>query len=245
MATTQRRKLAREVARRWPELGDSAADLIAAGAVLVDGIPRTNPEMLVAASDSVRIDDQRRPLRGRVKLQAALDAFPVPVEGRVALDAGAAAGGFTQALLENGAAKVYAVEAGFGQLLGSLAQDARVVNLERTNLGALTPELVPDAVGLVTLDTGYLSLAKAVPQLDAVELAAGAELLGLVKPVNELGLAELPAGVDAVEEATERAAEAIAAAGWSVRGSMRSPVTGSRGALEGWVHAVRAGSGGG
>jgi 23S rRNA (cytidine1920-2'-O)/16S rRNA (cytidine1409-2'-O)-methyltransferase len=174
-----------------------------------------------------------------VKLQAALDGLGVDPAGRVALDAGAAAGGFVQALLEGGAARVYAVEAGYGQLLGSLAQDARVVSLERTNLGALTRELVPDSVDLVTLDVGYLALARAVPQLDALDLAPGAELLGLVKPVNELGLAELPPGDAAVDEAIAVAASAIGAAGWDVRATMRSPVAGSRGAAEGWVHAVR------
>jgi 23S rRNA (cytidine1920-2'-O)/16S rRNA (cytidine1409-2'-O)-methyltransferase len=235
-----RRKLAREVARRWPELEDDAiAELIAAGAVMVEGIARTNPETLVGAGDAVRIVEADRPLRGRVKLQAALDALPVRVEGRVALDAGAAAGGFVQALLDAGAARVYAVEAGYGQLLGSLAQDVRVVSLERTNLGALSRSLVPEPVEVVTLDVGYLALALAVPQLEAVELAPDAELLGLVKPVNELGLAELPDDDALVDEAIARAAAAIGQAGWAVRATMRSPVTGSRGAVEGWVHAVR------
>ncbi|MDQ3742153.1 MAG: 16S/23S rRNA (cytidine-2'-O)-methyltransferase, partial [Actinomycetota bacterium] len=83
MAKIRRRRLAREVARRWPELEDAAGELIAAGAVVVEGIPRTNPDMLVAPTDAVRIDAERRPLRGRVKLQAALDGFGVAVGGRV------------------------------------------------------------------------------------------------------------------------------------------------------------------
>src|SRR5918998_437752 len=214
MAKTQRRKLHREVARRWPELSDSVDELIASGAVVVEGIPRTNRDTLVAATDSVRIDDEHRPLRGRVKLQAALDALPVRVEGRVALDAGAAAGGFVQTLLENGAAKVYAVEAGFGQLLGSLAQDPRVVSLERTNVGALDRTLVPDLLDLVSLDVGYLPLATAVPQLGVLRFAPGAQLVGLVKPKDELALGTLPEDTEAaVAEAIARACAGIAAAG--------------------------------
>src|SRR5207248_8695281 len=103
-------------------------------------------------------------LRGETKLRAALAAFDVSVAGRVALDVGAAAGGFTRALLAAGARRVYAVDAGYGQLLGSLRQDPRVVNLEATNLGELSVDLIPDQVELVTLDLSYLALAAAVPQ---------------------------------------------------------------------------------
>src|SRR5262245_23079822 len=103
-------------------------------------------------------------LRGEAKLRHGLRAMAVPVEGRVALDVGAAAGGFTRVLLEAGAVRVYAVDAGHGQLLGSLRQDPRVVALERTNLGALTLELVPDVVEVVTMDLSYLPVARAAPQ---------------------------------------------------------------------------------
>jgi 23S rRNA (cytidine1920-2'-O)/16S rRNA (cytidine1409-2'-O)-methyltransferase len=241
VARQQRRPLARELVRRFPETADTAGELIAAGAVLVDGVPRTNPRMLVDAGSSVRVEQEPRELRGVAKLGAALDAFAVDPAGAVALDAGASAGGFTRALLDAGAHRVYAVEVGFGQLLGSLAQDPRVVSLERTNLSELDRERVPEAVGVVTLDVGYLALADAVPQLEAIELAPGARLLGLVKPMYELGLGELPADDARVDEAIELAAAAIAASGWRIEGTMRSPVTGSRGAVEGWVHARRPG----
>ena len=102
------RPLARELARRFPDLEDPAL-AVTTGVVLVDGVGH------------------------------ALSAMAVPVTGRIALDVGAAAGGFTRVLLEAGAARVYAVDAGHGQLLGSLRQDPRVVALERTNLGALGP----------------------------------------------------------------------------------------------------------
>jgi 23S rRNA (cytidine1920-2'-O)/16S rRNA (cytidine1409-2'-O)-methyltransferase len=242
VARQQRRPLVRELVRRFPETDGVADELIAAGVVVVDGVPRTNPRMLVAAADSVRIEGEPRTLRGEAKLGAALTALPVDPQGAVALDAGASAGGFTRTLLDAGARRVYAVDAGYGQLLGSLAQDDRVVNLERTNLGELSRELVPEPVELVTLDVGYLALADAVPQLDLIELAPGATLLGLVKPMYELGLGELPAADAQVDEAIERAAAAIGDAGWRVDATMRSPVTGSRGAVEGWVLAKRGAS---
>ena len=236
-----RRPLVREVARRWPDLADDADQLIAAGAVHLDGLPATNPRTLVAATSSVRIASGERALRGRVKLATALEAFAIDAAGAVALDAGAAAGGFVQALLDAGARRVYAVEAGYGQLLGSLAQDERVVNLERTNVGALDRTLVPDPLDLVSLDVGYLPLASAVPQLDVLVFAPGAQLVGLVKPKDELGLGVLPEDPDAaVEEAVARAAAGIAQAGCEVVAAIRSPVTGSRGAVEALVHARRA-----
>ncbi len=179
------------------------------------------------------------PLRGEAKLRSALQRFTVPVEGRVCLDLGAAAGGFTRVLLESGAARVYAVDAGFGQLLGSLRQDPRVVNLEATNVGRLDTRLVPDPIEVVTIDVSYLALAAAVAQLDRIEIATGADLVGLVKPMFELRLATAPVDPERVDEATRRASEGIEAAGWRVIGTMPSPVVGARGAVEALIHARR------
>ena len=168
----------------------------------------------------------------------ALRAMAVPVTGRIALDVGAAAGGFTRVLLEAGAARVYAVDAGHGQLLGSLRQDPRVVALERTNLGALGPHVVPDVVEVVTMDLSYLPVARAAPQLEAVRLSPTADLVALVKPQHELGLGA-PPGDQGVARAVEHAAAGLAACGWDVVASTRSPVLGSRGAVEWLVHARR------
>src|SRR3954447_13985210 len=144
------------------------------GEVLVGGGVVTNPASMVPPGTAVAIKEERV-LRGRRKLEAALSHWDdVPVAGAVALDAGAAAGGFTQALLEAGARRVYAVEAGYGQLLGSLRQDPRVVNLERVNLGVLAQQSVSDALDAVTLDLGYLALANGVPQLNSLRFTPGA-----------------------------------------------------------------------
>jgi 23S rRNA (cytidine1920-2'-O)/16S rRNA (cytidine1409-2'-O)-methyltransferase len=177
--------------------------------------------------------------RGLTKLRGALEAFDVEVAGRVALDAGASAGGFVQALLEAGARKVYAVEVGYGQLLGSLRQDTRVVNLERTNIGDLGAHNVPDTIELISLDLGFLALATGVPQLDRLELAPDADLVALVKPTAELGLPSPPEDEASIKDAVERASEAVATAGWEVLNAVESPIRGSRGAIEWFLHGRR------
>ncbi len=173
-------------------------------------------------------------------MRAALSGFDVLIAGRVCLDLGAAAGGFTRVLLEAGASRVYAVDAGFGQLLGSLRQDPRVVNLEATNVAALDGRLIPEAIEVVTVDVSYLALAAAVAQLDRITIASDADLIGLVKPMFELRLATAPSEPGVVAAATERAAAGIVAAGWQVVGAMPSPVLGGRGAVEALIHARRS-----
>lgn len=210
-----------------------------AGLVLVDGRPVSNPSSRVRADASVVV--QRAPsLRGRPKLEAALLAFDVPVVGRVAADLGAAAGGFTTALLAAGARRVYSVDAGHGQLLGSLRQDTRVVNLEGTNIAALESRLVPEPVDVVTMDLSYLALADAAPYVEQLTLAPGADLLALVKPMFELGLAVPPTADADLERAMVLAISGFEANGWRAVANIRSPVDGARGAKELLLHAVRA-----
>jgi 23S rRNA (cytidine1920-2'-O)/16S rRNA (cytidine1409-2'-O)-methyltransferase len=182
----------------------------------------------------------RAPLRGEAKLQAALAGFGVDVHGRVCLDLGAAAGGFTRVLLEGGAARVYAVDVGFGQLLGSLRQDPRVRNLEATNVSKLDTRLIPDPIEVVTIDVSYLALAAAVAQLGGIVLSDDADLVGLVKPMFELRLPSAPSDPKVVSQAIDRAALGIEAAGWRVIASMPSPVLGGRGAVEALLHARRS-----
>lgn len=181
-----------------------------------------------------------KPLRGSIKLAGALDALGVRLEGKVCLDIGASTGGFTRELLVRGARRVYAVDAGHGQLLGSLRQDRRVVNLEATNVGELTSLLVPEPVDVVTVDVSYLALGRAVSQLDRVILAEGATLIGLVKPMFELGLSTAPTDDATLERAMDEAAGAIVVRGWEVVARMRSPVPGAKGAIEGFIQAVRS-----
>ena len=233
----RRRPLRQELARRGI-LAEGIEEAIEAGWVLVDGRIVTNPNSQVAPDAALSLRPARA-LRGTAKLAAALAAFAVPVEGRVALDLGAAAGGFTTALLSAGARRVYAVDVGHGQLLGSLRQDPRVVNLEATNLADLDAARVPEPVEVVTADLSFISLTQALPQLGRVQFAAGADLVALVKPMFELQLAEPPSGEDGLRLALERARAGVELAGWTVGGDMRSPVTGARGAVEFLIHARR------
>ena len=220
-----------------PDL-DDFDEAIAGGHVLVNGVPSTNPKTQVAAGTSIVVREPKV-FRGLTKLRGALSAFDVDAAGRVAMDAGASAGGFVQALLEAGARKVYAVEVGYGQLLGSLRQDPRVVNLERTNIGELDRVKVPDPIEVISLDLGFLALATGVPQLNQLELAPGADLLALVKPTAELGLASPPEDEESIREAVERAGTAVTEAGWEVRQAVESPIRGSRGAIEWFLHGRR------
>jgi 23S rRNA (cytidine1920-2'-O)/16S rRNA (cytidine1409-2'-O)-methyltransferase len=239
--TRRRRRhqlLSAVVQQRWPQLDSGAAtQAITAGDVLVEGRPVTNPRSLVEADASVRLAPTTA-LQGERKLSWAIERFSPNIAGRVALDVGACTGGFTTALLGAGAAKVYAVDAGFGQLRGALAQDERVVNLERTNVGQLDQTIVADPIGVVTVDVSYLALAAAVAQLTAaVDLDAGAELLGLVKPMFELRLAAIPADRPTLETALAQARAGVEAAGWTALGADECPVRGKGGAVEFFVHA--------
>jgi 23S rRNA (cytidine1920-2'-O)/16S rRNA (cytidine1409-2'-O)-methyltransferase len=234
------RALVDELARSHPKLEDPRA-AITAGLVTVDGIVRLNPASLVRAGAAIALRSKRR-LRGEPKLTAALAAFGVSVAGRIALDVGAAAGGFTRVLLEAGASRVYAVDTGHGQLLGSLRLDPRVVNLERTNLGALDRTLVPDVIELVTIDVSYLSLREAAPQLEVLAFASSAELVALVKPQFELCLPRLPTEPGELSAAVRSAEAGLNESGWRVRASIPSPVEGAGGAREFLVHATRISS---
>jgi 23S rRNA (cytidine1920-2'-O)/16S rRNA (cytidine1409-2'-O)-methyltransferase len=232
------RALVDELVRTHPWL-ENPKERILSGDVRVDGVVRTNPASLVRVGASIVVGT-RAPLRGERKLEAALDAFRVHVVGRVALDVGAAAGGFTRVLLRAGARRVYAVDAGHGQLLGSLRQDSRVVNLEATNLGELDRALIPEAVDLATIDLSYLPLHEAVPQLERVEFAHQADAIALVKPQFELGLGSPPTSDEEFAEAVRRARAAFTGAGWAVRAVIESPVRGAHGAVEFLLHARRS-----
>jgi 23S rRNA (cytidine1920-2'-O)/16S rRNA (cytidine1409-2'-O)-methyltransferase len=223
--------------RRYPSTADPAG-LIRDGRVLVDGAPSFNPDARVRADASVRLVADR-PLRGTRKLAHALETTGLAVRGLAVVDLGAAAGGFTRALLDAGARVVYAVDAGVGQLRGSLRADPRVVNLERTNLGALERDDIAEPIDLVTADLSYLSLSAAIPQFDRIPMNERAQALVLVKPTFELRSGELAASDDSVARAIERVSEAFVQSGWAVVGTFGSAVPGSRGALEAFVHAVR------
>jgi 23S rRNA (cytidine1920-2'-O)/16S rRNA (cytidine1409-2'-O)-methyltransferase len=225
--------------RRFPGLDDPDR-LITEGAVLIDGVPAASPRTRVRADAAIRIR-QPRPLRGTIKLAHALASFGVNAAGAVALDLGAAAGGFTQALLDAGAARVYAVDAGAGQLRGWLRADPRVISLERTNLARLSPDLIGERAGLVTMDLPYLAVADAIGQLDRRLLAPDARLIALVKPTFELHAAALADQPDQVSAAVAAASRGLDEHGWKVLSQAPSPDPGRQGSDRGAaVREIRA-----
>jgi 23S rRNA (cytidine1920-2'-O)/16S rRNA (cytidine1409-2'-O)-methyltransferase len=222
--------------RRFPDLDDPAR-LIGEGVVMVNGIPSANPRARVRTDAAIRIY-RPRPLRGTIKLAHALTAFAVRAAGVTALDLGAAAGGFTQALLDGGAARVYAVDAGAGQLRGWLRADPRVINLERTNLAQLGRHLIGTQIDLITMDLSYLAVAGAIGQIDRQLLAPAAQLIALIKPTFELHTATLADQPQQVAAAVKTAVHALEEHGWRVLGEQQSPILGSKGAVEVFVHAT-------
>jgi 23S rRNA (cytidine1920-2'-O)/16S rRNA (cytidine1409-2'-O)-methyltransferase len=165
---------------------DEARRWIMAGKVLVNNHRLDKPGMLVPRDAIIRIRGKfRYASRAGYKLEAALDHFAVDVVGQIALDCGASTGGFTDCLLQHGAAQVYAVDVGHGQLIGRLRLDSRVHNLERINLSHVTLTMLTPPPSLITLDLSYLSLTKALPVATAL-LAPEGQILALVKPLFEV-----------------------------------------------------------
>lgn len=168
------------------ETREAALPYLMSGAVYCGAVQVTTGGQKVPLDKplTVRGLNERYVSKGGYKLEGAINDFGIDVTGRVCIDAGACTGGFTDCLVKHGASKVYAVEVGFGQLAGSLSQDERVVNLEKTNLGdekLLSLDPVPT---LGSVDLSYLSLVKAVPQYRAIMHDQG-ELMCLVKPLFE------------------------------------------------------------
>jgi 23S rRNA (cytidine1920-2'-O)/16S rRNA (cytidine1409-2'-O)-methyltransferase len=226
------------LARRNVHAGEQ---VIKAGRVIVDGRVVTNPAARVRSDASIRVESESR-LRGDIKLSHALDRLDLRIVGRVAADIGASAGGFTTALLDRGAARVYAIDAGVGQLIGRLRAEERVVNLEGHNLGAINRQHVPQPVEIITLDLSYLSVTDAVPQLEALSVAADADLVALVKPTFELRQGSPPETRAQLDAALRVATASVNAGLWRVAATCESAVKGGRGTTEFFVHARRAAS---
>lgn len=175
---------------------EHAVDLIESRSVLVRGIPASKPASQVDAETSITLAGARSDYvsRGGHKLAGALDAFSgISIEGKVALDAGASTGGFTDVLLKRGARKVIAVDVGYGQLAWELRQDSRVEIHDRTNVRTLTSEILSEAPDIVVADLSFISLTLVIPALIAVTKPE-ADFVIMVKPQFEVGREKLGAG---------------------------------------------------
>ncbi len=226
------------VRRGLAESRHKAQALILAGQVYVDGRRCDKAGLSVAGDAAVEVRGHalRYVSRGGLKLEKAVAEFPVALAGRVAADIGASTGGFTDCMLQNGAARVYAVDVGYGQLAWSIRNDPRVVALERTNARYLTSAQIPEPLGFASVDVSFISLARILPALRPL-MAEDGQVVALVKPQFEAGREKVgKKGVvrdPAVHlEVLERFLEHAAAADFSVRGMTFSPVRGPEGNIE-------------
>ena len=231
------------VERGLAESRARAQALILAGLVY-EGERRVDKAGEALAGDAavaVRGRDHPWVSRGGVKLAHALGHFTIDVSGLVALDVGASTGGFVDVLLTNGAAKVYAVDVGRGQLAWKLRQDSRVVVLEGVNARYLTIDTIPEPPGIVTCDASFIGLATVLPA--ALALAKpGALLVALVKPQFEAGPGAVGKGgvvrdPEIHRAVCEAAAAWVASHGWTVHGLTESPITGPAGNKEFLLYA--------
>ena len=215
-----------------------ARDAVLRGTVKVSGEIAAKPACLVDHDIAVSVSDEARPYvsRAALKLIHGLDTFSIAIEGRHCLDIGASTGGFTQVLLERGAAHVTAIDVGHGQLEPEIANDSRVTSIEGLNARDLRPEHLRGAIDLIVCDVSFISLKLAVPP--ALALAGeGAELVALIKPQFEVGRAAVGKGGivgDPVEHkrVCREIEEYLLGEGWEVLGVTRSPVEGGDGNRE-------------
>jgi 23S rRNA (cytidine1920-2'-O)/16S rRNA (cytidine1409-2'-O)-methyltransferase len=212
-----------------------AADLIRRGCVSVGGEPQLKPGALVAPDAELAVSPEacHYVSRGGEKLEAALDEFGFDPKGRVALDIGASTGGFSDVLIAHGAAKVYAVDVGSGQLHAKLRVNPKVISLEGTDARTLDRSLIREQVTAIVADVSFISLTLALPA--ALRLAAPhAWLVALVKPQFEagrpaVGKGGIVRGSAERKKSVEKIRDFIEEAGWTVIGEIASPILGGSG----------------
>lgn len=234
-----RRRLDAELVRRGiVDSRTAAKQMIERGAVEVEGNPNPKPATLVGGEQWVRVVGDPKPYvsRGGEKLAGALDQFAIVVTGRTAIDVGASTGGFTDCLLQHGAASVVAVDVGYGQLHWKLRQDDRVVVVERTNIRKATAEALGAPFGVVVADLSFIGLATVAADLAGLGDAT-TDWVVLVKPQFEAGRSEVDRGGIVRDPVTRtnavlRAVEAFELAGLGVHGAVPSPITGAKGNQE-------------
>ena len=176
------------VERGLQESRQKAQATIMSGLVFINGQRTDKPGTPVAEDAAVEIRGStlRYVSRGGLKLEKALEIWPIDLRGKICMDVGASTGGFTDCMLQNGAAKVYAIDVGYGQLAWSLRSDGRVVCLERTNARGLTREQVPEEPDFSSVDVSFISLRLILPAIAGV-LREGGQAVALVKPQFEAG----------------------------------------------------------
>lgn len=226
------------VARGLAQSRDMAVRMILAGEVQVGGAVVDKPAKLLApdAAIEIRGHSTRFVSRGGDKLEAALEACAIDPRGLVCLDVGCSTGGFTDCLLQKGAARVYGVDVGYGQFDWRLRQDPRVVLLERTNIRHIDPSLIPEPVALVVIDVSFISLTKVLPALVPL-LHPHAIVITLVKPQFEVGKGQVGRGGIVRDDAQRQGAlqgvvDCAHGLGLQFHKALDSPIKGKKGNRE-------------
>ena len=229
------------VERGLVDTRSKAQSLIMARRVLVNGQFVDKAGATIAEDDEVRVAELEHPWvgRGGMKLAHALQVFGIDVRGKICADIGASTGGFTDVMLKHGAAKVYAIDVGYGQLDVSLRNDPRVINREKVNARYLQAESFEEAIDFVSVDVSFISLKLILP---AVKQFLRGELVALIKPQFEVGKHEVGKGGIVRDEAKrQEAVDGVVACarelGFNVKGMIESPVKGAEGNVEFLMHA--------
>ena len=217
---------------------EKARALIMAGQVVVGDHTVDKAGQQVTIDVEIRLKGEALPYvsRGGLKLRRSLDEFCIDVAGLVAVDVGSSTGGFTDCLLQAGAAKVFAIDVGYSQLAWRLQQDPRVVSMERTNIRTVTPDQLGESPALAVIDASFISLSKVLPATVDL-LKPGSRIIALIKPQFEVGRGEVgkggivrdPAAHEKVIEDVRRTAQDL---GLTVSGLCQSPITGADGNRE-------------
>ncbi|MDL2273604.1 TlyA family RNA methyltransferase [Oscillospiraceae bacterium OttesenSCG-928-G22] len=224
---------------------ERAKTSVMSGLVFVDGVRVDKPGTAVPVDARIEVKGPELPFvsRGGLKLEKALDRFGIDVAGFACADVGASTGGFTDCLLKRGAARVYAIDVGYGQLAWNLRNDPRVTVMERTNIRLLEPEAIPEKLSFASIDVSFISLRLVLPPVSAL-LLPGAEVVCLVKPqfeagrgkVGKKGVVRDPAvHVDVLDNFLRDADTA----GFCVKDLTFSPITGPEGNIEFLAHLAR------
>ena len=234
------------VERGLAESRTRAQALVMAGHVMLGDKKADKPGLHVAEDAEISVKGQDHPWvsRGGIKLAHALEHFGIDVTGSVAIDIGSSTGGFTDVLLNKGAAKVYAVDSGTNQLAWKLRQDPRVIVHEQTSARILTAEHVPEQVDIIVCDASFISLSK-VLERPMTFAKPEAQLVALIKPQFEAGRGEVGKGGVVRDSAVHQRVCADVSAwlesvGWQVAGLTESPITGPKGNVEFLVWAVKS-----
>lgn len=224
--------------RGFTESRERAKTTVMSGLVFVNGQRMDKPGTPVSPEAVIEVHGEAIPFvsRGGFKLDKALKVFPIDPGGLTCIDCGASTGGFTDVLLQHGAAKVYSVDVGYGQLAWKLRNDPRVVNLERTNLRYVTAEQIPEKLDLAVMDVSFISVRLVIPAVKEL-LKPGADFVCLIKPQFEAGRDEVgKKGVvreaSVHREVIETVLTFARETGWSVMGLDFSPIRGPEGNIE-------------